>query len=98
MRCTETGTASPVRLCLALLDPGRSRRAIAILRQDCTTIAYGYAPLVANVLMENATESIVITDAAGTTLLVNQAYCELTGYSADEVIGEEPADAQRRPA
>jgi diguanylate cyclase (GGDEF)-like protein/PAS domain S-box-containing protein len=84
----RNGHSIAVRLGLALLDPGRSRRAIAILRQDCTTIAYGDAPLIANLLMENATESIVITDAAGTTLLVNQAYCELTGYSADEVIGK----------
>jgi diguanylate cyclase (GGDEF)-like protein/PAS domain S-box-containing protein len=78
----------PVRLSLALLDPGRSMRAAAILRQDCTTMACAYAPLVANVLMANATEGIVITDAAGTTLLVNQAYCRLTGYSAEEVVGK----------
>ncbi len=84
----RNGHRIPVRLSLALLNPGRSRRAIAILRQDCTTMACAYAPLVANVLMANATESIVITDAAGTTLLVNQAFCQLTGYSADEVIGK----------
>jgi diguanylate cyclase (GGDEF)-like protein/PAS domain S-box-containing protein len=40
------------------------------------------------VILDNANESIVITDAAGTTLRVNPAYCQLTGYSPEEIIGK----------
>jgi diguanylate cyclase (GGDEF)-like protein/PAS domain S-box-containing protein len=35
-------------------------------------------------------EAIVITDAAGTILRVNQAFCAITGYAPDEVIGKNP--------
>ena len=35
-------------------------------------------------------EAIVITDAGGTILRVNQAFIEITGYSADEVLGQSP--------
>jgi|GEM_PF-478091 len=36
---------------------------------------------------ENALEGISITDSDGIILAVNQAFSEITGYSADEVIG-----------
>jgi len=34
--------------------------------------------------------SIVITDTAGTIEYVNPKFCELTGYTAEEVVGENP--------
>ena len=40
--------------------------------------------------IENAAESIVITDRAGTILYVNAAFAALTGYSKDEVAGHTP--------
>mgnify|MGYP001379732119 CR=1 FL=1 len=47
-------------------------------------------PQVAQAIVEHAAEGIVITDAAGNILQVNAAYCHMTGYSADEVIGKNP--------
>jgi diguanylate cyclase (GGDEF)-like protein/PAS domain S-box-containing protein len=47
-------------------------------------------PQVADAVIENARESIMITDAAGTILRVNGAYCRMTGYTPEEVIGENP--------
>ena len=47
-------------------------------------------PQVANAVIENAREGIVITDAAGTILRVNGAYCHMTGYTPEEVIGKNP--------
>lgn len=38
----------------------------------------------------NTHEAIMITDADGTILRVNQAFQKITGYSADEVIGKTP--------
>ncbi len=38
-----------------------------------------------------ATEGIMVTDAQGTILRVNQAFTKITGYSPDEVIGHPPS-------
>lgn len=35
-------------------------------------------------------EAIVVTDADGIILRVNKAFCEITGYSAEETIGQNP--------
>jgi diguanylate cyclase (GGDEF)-like protein/PAS domain S-box-containing protein len=45
-------------------------------------------PQVANAVIDNAGESIVITDAAGVILRVNEAYCQMTGYGPDDIIGQ----------
>ncbi len=41
-------------------------------------------------LIEQSSESIVLTDLAGDILYVNAAFCEITGYLMDEVIGKNP--------
>ena len=41
-------------------------------------------------LFENATEGFLVTDAQERILLINQAFADLTGYSADEVLGKTP--------
>jgi len=42
-------------------------------------------------VVETANEGIVVTDAAGRIETVNGAFTRLTGYAADEVIGNSPA-------
>ncbi len=44
----------------------------------------------AAVVFDSTTEGVVITDADNRMLNVNQAFCEITGYTADEVIGARP--------
>jgi len=39
----------------------------------------------------NAHEAIIITDANNRIIDVNQTFCEITGYSRDEVIGRSPS-------
>jgi diguanylate cyclase (GGDEF)-like protein/PAS domain S-box-containing protein len=41
-------------------------------------------------VFEQAREGIVITDANGTMIEVNQAFCRLTGYSKEELVGNNP--------
>ncbi|WP_457571831.1 PAS domain S-box protein [Desulfovulcanus sp.] len=41
-------------------------------------------------VFESKSEGIVITDAEGTILHVNDAFCQITGYTREEVIGKNP--------
>lgn len=41
-------------------------------------------------VFENNSEAILITDAAQSIVMVNQAFTDITGYSADEVLGRNP--------
>jgi PAS domain-containing protein len=42
-------------------------------------------------------EGMTVTDAKGTILRVNKAFTEITGYTAEEVIGRNPSLAVRIP-
>jgi diguanylate cyclase (GGDEF)-like protein/PAS domain S-box-containing protein len=44
----------------------------------------------ADSVFRNTTEGIFVTDAAGTILSVNPAFTDITGYSAQEAIGQTP--------
>lgn len=41
-------------------------------------------------VFSHANEAILITDAEGAILDVNEAFCKITGYARDEVIGKNP--------
>ena len=42
-------------------------------------------------VFENTREGVIITDASQRILMVNRAFCELTGYSEHEALGRTPA-------
>jgi diguanylate cyclase (GGDEF)-like protein/PAS domain S-box-containing protein len=44
----------------------------------------------ASIVFDHAEDGIVITDARGTIQQVNRAFTRITGYSADEVVGQNP--------
>lgn len=44
----------------------------------------------ATAVFENSSEGIVITDANERIISVNRAFCEITGYQPDEVVGQTP--------
>jgi diguanylate cyclase (GGDEF)-like protein/PAS domain S-box-containing protein len=44
----------------------------------------------AAIVFDNTTEGIMVTDARGDILAVNQAFTEITGYAAEEVLGRNP--------
>jgi diguanylate cyclase (GGDEF)-like protein/PAS domain S-box-containing protein len=46
--------------------------------------------LLSTAVFENTSEAIMITDHASHIIAVNQAYTEITGYTADEVLGRNP--------
>lgn len=43
-----------------------------------------------NDLIESLLEGVIITDVRGTIQFVNTTFCDVTGYSADEVLGKNP--------
>jgi diguanylate cyclase (GGDEF)-like protein/PAS domain S-box-containing protein len=45
----------------------------------------------ARLVFEAAGEGVLVTDANGTILAVNPAFCEITGYREDEALGHTPA-------
>ncbi|GAA6744469.1 putative bifunctional diguanylate cyclase/phosphodiesterase [Thermus antranikianii] len=47
-------------------------------------------PSVLEAVLEQLAESVLITDASGRILYVNQAFEHLTGYSREEVLGQNP--------
>ncbi len=61
------------------------------LKQDITAkkIAEEEQKLIASVF-EHSTEGMLITDNTGTILQVNSAFTRITGYEADEAIGQNP--------
>ncbi len=40
--------------------------------------------------LENTSDAVIITDASERVVAVNRAFCEVTGYGADEAIGKTP--------
>lgn len=81
------GHRIPVRTAFTPLHRHHPRRAIGIVRRRSNPIEPAFEPRIADAILDNAGESIVITDAAGNALRVNAAYCRLTGYTPEEVIG-----------
>lgn len=71
-------------------DAGEPYKYVAI-RTDITLLKQVREQLRLNTTaLEVAANSILITDQDGKILWVNQAFCEMTGYTAEEVIGQTP--------
>jgi len=74
----------------------RDRRALRVAHDDLATRyeaqrrAEGELRLYGTVFT-HAAEGMVITDATSRIVAVNPAFCAITGYSAEEVIGKTPA-------
>lgn len=43
-----------------------------------------------NKILDNATDSIIITDKKGDIIYINNSFCKRSGYEKDEVIGKNP--------
>ena len=70
----------------------RGRAAIYCVWRDITERKETEARLrLASSIMESTSEGILVTDERGTIISVNPAFTHITGYRADEAIGQKPS-------
>jgi len=68
---------------------GSSPGGVVLVSHDVTDLrASEERVLLAAHALEGMTEAIMITGADGTVLTVNRAFCDLTGYTRDDVLGQ----------
>jgi diguanylate cyclase (GGDEF)-like protein/PAS domain S-box-containing protein len=89
---TEAGTILavllPSLLIITWLTFAFYRRQVLIEQQRAD--AYRLQQVNAAMVFSHTSEGILITDAAANILDVNNAFCQITGYSRDEVLGKNP--------
>ena len=86
---------SPVDVSLSLAplhdEAGRAAGIMCIVEDISRRIRDAQHLLLSGKIFENTQEGIVVTDAGGTILAVNQAFVAVTGYSVDEALGRKPS-------
>jgi len=75
-------------------DQGLAVRMIGTVQDVTATRQVEEALRIYATIFENASEGMVVTDANNKIIMVNNAYCSLTGYDRDELIGRNPSVAQ----
>lgn len=71
------------------LEKAATFRRVLLVSRDVTDLrASEERLLLAAHALEGMTEGIMITAADGTVVTVNQAFCEITGYTRDDVLGQ----------
>jgi diguanylate cyclase (GGDEF)-like protein/PAS domain S-box-containing protein len=71
-------------------SPDKQLERLIFLAQDFTQQVHAEQEMRIAAIAFEAQEGMVVTDAHGTILRVNQAFSDITGYSTSEVIGQNP--------
>lgn len=83
------GRVRRYRLHIQAINGERPASRLLLVSQDVTDLhEREERVLVAAHALEGMTEAIMITAGDGTIVTVNRAFCELTGYSRDDVLGQ----------
>ncbi len=86
----KDGTVYPAEIRVSSLDLNGRRLMTALARDISDRLLADEKLRQAAVVFDNAQEGIMVTDANARILAVNQAFCEITGYSESEALGETP--------
>ncbi len=86
----QNGELFPLELVTTEVIHGSGRLFVGMVRDISNRKKEEQELRLASQVMESSLESIVITDAGHNICAVNPAFTEITGYSAEEVIGHNP--------
>ena len=89
----EVGGDSPLIVSaqvLAVRKDGEVRYLHWILRDVTHLRETEFETQISTMVFKHADEGVMITDIEGSILVVNPAFCRITGYSAEEVVGQTP--------
>ncbi|OQX13070.1 MAG: hypothetical protein BWK76_16710 [Desulfobulbaceae bacterium A2] len=84
------GQTLVLELAVSEFHTRQGRRFIGLLRDIHARKAAEKKQLLADRVLDSSAEAIVITDQDNRILRVNSAFCQMTGYSESEVLGENP--------
>ncbi len=87
----RNGALVPVEVAASVVRLANKRLVMVNVRDTSERKRAAAQTLLAAKVFDNTAEAIVITDEQQRILSVNRAFCELTGYSADEVLGKLPS-------
>jgi len=75
-------------ICTPLVESNRISGCVLVLSER---VARGVTdPTASDIVLDQAVEAVMVTDAGGRITSVNRAFSEITGYAAEDVIGETP--------
>ena len=82
------GGEFPVEVAIGAMHPGDQPMFSVVIR-DIGDMKRDHARLViAQKVFESTSEGVMVTDGGGTVLWVNHAFCTISGYARQEVIGQ----------
>ena len=86
----KSGQEFPVEISIAAIREAEGFRAIGIVRDIRQRKEAEQGLRLGSSVIRQALQGIIVTDAHGAMTMVNPAFCRLTGYSEEEVIGANP--------
>lgn len=86
----KDGSVFPAELSASLLTVSGKQIVQGIVRDITELKRAGEELRLFSTALESAANGVMITDVEGVILWVNPAYCKLTEYSVDEILGENP--------
>lgn len=86
--CDAHGTPLPLQMSLNMLD-SQDQQGLCMVVTDLSERVLKQLQLAASVY-QSSSEAMVVTDESNTILSVNPAFTTITGYSAEEAIGQTP--------
>jgi diguanylate cyclase (GGDEF)-like protein/PAS domain S-box-containing protein len=90
MHRRKDGSLYPVEVHLQLFERGTERSFLAIIQNITQRLQGEQAMRLAASVFEHSKQAILITDAKVRIVAVNRMFTEITGFSAEEAIGQNP--------
>lgn len=84
------GSILPIEFSAAPLELTSRRGMVTVLQDISQRLEEEQDLRLAGTVFDSSQQGIIITDAQGMIVRVNPAYCRMTGYAAEELVGENP--------